>query len=691
VYKKIKIMFKYVFSLSSKSYLGSLRYLGINVERLNRLNKLSYRSYRHCCAVIVNHYQNRQNEINTEILFSSTIASTLLEPLYQSNATLTHHVDLTVRPDEFEKLPPKCSACGVILQTENGEQLGFIPQKKVLNAIEKKRINNLTCYDCYQLRFHNKVSPVSKPHQSEIYDQIRHLRQRKALVLYVIDIFDIEGSIVTNLLSLIGQRKRVIIVANKMDRIPRDDPKAMKQMEHMKDIVKTICIDNGLAETNFRDICLVSGKTGFGLHTLVQKINKHRDVNMDVYLVGTANTGKSTLYNLIINMLNAHKEDERLPNQAIEHHTPGTTVALLREPISMRRLHRLQYRLNNAPWKEEEGFDFDDELLEFLDVKDKTLYKTPPTLLHDGSKSVAKRSVELVDDRNRRRGVKDKQNYIFDTPGIMHTSSLLQYLRSDEIKYLTPDQWIVPRTIIMKPGNCLFIGGLARLDYQSIWRPELDNVMEKATLAQSAESIYVTVMASPNLPLHLTQTEGADEKYSRLFLNKIFQIPNGTEERLNEFPRLSPHTYTVIGQNLNVNSSDLLLHGVGWFSIAAVNEGRVQLALHTPNGLGQCLRNESLLPYTVRKKCGRGISYLGRSNNKMYGHTRKLSPSFVRVFQQQNDPVYSWKTKIFQKQKQERFLGREEQRLERIESGVVLGKWRAIKENEERLKLLIDN
>ena len=33
---------------------------------------------------------------------------------------------------------------------------------------------------------------------------------------------------------------------------------------------------------------------------------------------------------------------------------------------------------------------------------------------------------------------------------------------------LCPDRWIVPQTFLLQPGGCLFIGGLARLDYISV-------------------------------------------------------------------------------------------------------------------------------------------------------------------------------------------------------------------------------
>ena len=65
---------------------------------------------------------------------------------------------------------------------------------------------------------------------------------------------------------------------------------------------------------------------------------------------------------------------------------------------------------------------------------------------------------------------------------------------------------------------------------------------------------------------------------------------------------MKPVEYTVVGKTRNLNSCDIALHGIGWFSVAAASEARVKLLCHTPYGEGQSLRETPLLPFTVRKK-----------------------------------------------------------------------------------------
>lgn len=326
------------------SHIFELNYLNYFRQRIH-LSKPS-NSQRSCITIITNHFKERLECTNHFNI--NTRAFLIKQPLQEDQ--VVHHVVLRADPDQFERLPPKCAACGVILQTSYESAIGFIPKAKFLDSIQEGTVKNLVCYECFRLRHHNEGQVVPRLQNFEICDQLKHLRRRKALVLYTLDIFDIEGTLVPNLLQLIGKRKRLIVVGNKIDRIPRDSKKPLEQLEHMKDILKNICFENGIEESNFRDICLVSAKTGYGLHPLIQKINKHRDVNMDVYIVGCANTGKSTLYNLIVNLLNVHKSSD-LPNQAIEHHAPGSTLSLVREDISMRRLQRMAWRLNQDPWE----------------------------------------------------------------------------------------------------------------------------------------------------------------------------------------------------------------------------------------------------------------------------------------------------------------------------------------------------
>ena len=81
--------------------------------------------------------------------------------------------------------------------------------------------------------------------------------------------------------------------------------------------------------------------------------------------------------------------------------------------------------------------------------------------------------------------------------------------------------------------------------------------------------------------------------------------------------------------------------------------------------------------------------YRGHFNRRLYGHTRRRNPEFLQVFHEQNQPVYAWNKKIEEKLVHDRALLKEEKRLDRIEEGLVLGKWKALQEKEESFKNLL--
>ncbi|XP_066929987.1 uncharacterized protein YqeH-like [Clytia hemisphaerica] len=634
--------------------------------------------------IVIGHYLNR---IESNCLNHINDGNTL--EVYQS-------VVFAVKPNEFEKLPPKCASCGVILQTEYESSAGYVPSKKLDESMKDDVLSRLSCMSCFQLQSYNK--PLAKRiSNGEVINQLKHLRQQKALILYVVDMFDLEGTMFKNLQQVIGNKKRIILVGNKCDRLPQDNPKASKQLEHMKDILKQTCFEYSLdKDCNFRDICLVSSKSGYGMLSLVEKISKHRDMDMDVYLVGCTNTGKTSLYNLLMNLLNVHK-DEILPPQGIVHHLPGSTNSLIRHDISMRRLVRLKDRLKNDPWEFEREWKVDEDLENFITQKEYASLqnldaKAPvPRMLEDKSKkSVEPFKLEIVDEEYLKRKQKEKkQNYLYDTPGILNETQIVRHFNSSEINYLSPQKWIVPRSFLIKPGGCLFIGGFARFDYHNIHWPKrmIGSEEDASDPVNSALPIYVTLMVSPNVPGHVTITETADEKYEKLFVNGVLGLPEGGQERFDEFPPLKPIKYTTVGQSRNTNCCDVALHGVGWLSISAATEGRVTFSVHTPNGEGQSMRRTPLLPFTVRKKEGRGVAYRGHVNRNMYSSSRQKSPQFTRLFQHQNQPVYEWKAKIREKIKFDRKQIKEEKRIDRLKSGVLLGKFKRLAEKEEQLRL----
>ena len=75
-----------------------------------------------------------------------------------------------------------------------------------------------------------------------------------------------------------------------------------------------------------------SARKGHGIKESVEKILEHRPPNGDIFLLGSANVGKSSLFKCFLDFLYNGK-----PKDLIQYPTtsvwPGTTIGLLRYPL----------------------------------------------------------------------------------------------------------------------------------------------------------------------------------------------------------------------------------------------------------------------------------------------------------------------------------------------------------------------
>jgi len=59
----------------------------------------------------------------------------------------------------------------------------------------------------------------------------------------------------------------------------------------------------------------------------------------------------------------------------------------------------------------------------------------------------------------------DEESYIYDTPGIYNSKSIISYIEPEKVKYIIPRNEIRPESFLSKPGQSFLIGNLARLDF----------------------------------------------------------------------------------------------------------------------------------------------------------------------------------------------------------------------------------
>ncbi|CAN6470065.1 unnamed protein product [Victoria cruziana] len=176
----------------------------------------------------------------------------------------------------------------------------------------------------------------------------------------------------------------------------------------------------------------------------------------------------------------------------------------------------------------------------------------------------------LINAFAKREGVKITRLTEAAVPG-----TTLGILRIKEMKMVEIRKELQPRTYRIKAGQAVHVGALARLDL----------------VHSSVETIYVTVWASPNVSLHLGKMENADDIF-RKHAGIRLQPPNG-EDRVSSLGEWQQREIHVSGVSWEINSTDIAIAGLGWYSLGL--KGDATVALWTYDGVEVTIREPLVL------------------------------------------------------------------------------------------------
>jgi ribosome biogenesis GTPase A len=255
----------------------------------------------------------------------------------------------------------------------------------------------LICQRCHSLQYHRRLPEAHNMVWGEgatIADvgSLSFLRKRHdAIVVLVVDLFDFPGSVPVGIADAIGDGNPVVVVVNKTDILPSD--------AHLNR-VRTYITDH-LQRMRLRrvvDVFLVSARTGFGIKNMLQGLRRLRHGREDIYLVGSANVGKSALVNAIIRAKRYEKDGDR--RRMTTSPIPGTTLATLGIPFS--------------------------ELGGVLDP---------------------------LPERLKSRWWASQQRHLFDTPGVLAKNQLIYLLEPSEMSLTVPKRRVLPLNYRFMPGK----------------------------------------------------------------------------------------------------------------------------------------------------------------------------------------------------------------------------------------------
>ncbi len=136
----------------------------------------------------------------------------------------------------------------------------------------------------------------------------------------------------------------------------------------------------------------------------------------------------------------------------------------------------------------------------------------------------------------------DDDTFIIDTPGIIHQDQMAHYLTPKDLKYVSPQKELKPKTYQLNPEQTLFMGALARFDFIQ------------------GEKAGITAYFENNLMIHRTKLEKADEFYSK-HAGELLMPP--TTENLDMLPPLQRHEFKV------TEKTDIVIDGLGWITVPA--------------------------------------------------------------------------------------------------------------------------
>jgi len=430
------------------------------------------------------------------------------------------------------------------------------------------------CQRCFRLQQYGQIENSLRPGWSQhelltpqYFEQLlTSIKTTPAVVLCLIDIFDLQGSILKNLKQIIGNNPLVLAV-NKIDLLPKDisqiriknwifqemkricdfqSPRDVKQLAyHDKQYFQEHCTDGTgrysddarvkrpdwkkLKDKDYErnkqmnleagtlamaNIHLVSCQNGYNVPELMDHLfTLAKQYDRKIYVMGAANVGKSSLINRFTN--------------------PETYTAVLakKKPQLFRKSPIPLVTVSNLPGT----------TLDFVKIK-------------------------LPNEMT-----------LIDTPGLINPGHLTSKLTFDELKQIIPMKPINAITLRVEEGKCVLIGGMVSVEFTQ------------------GKPYFFTFFISNEVKLHPTDINKR-ESFIESHIGKLI-FPPANLERVEALGPFKYHVLDLEGKGWEEAAYDIVLPGLGWVAITGC--GPIQVSIRAPSDMEITVR-ESLLPFETK-------------------------------------------------------------------------------------------
>nr|CAD2202996.1 unnamed protein product [Meloidogyne enterolobii] len=427
---------------------------------------------------------------------------------------------------------------------------------------------------------------------------------------------------------------------NKVDLLPPDTRTGY--LRHYQRCLKNAISEAGISqEFNILKYMLISAKTGFGIEEMITNIYQNwigpRGVlRGDIYVIGSTNAGKSTLFNTLIQSDLCKVRAMDLVERVTTSIWPGTTLSLLKFPLMNPTPQRMEMRrkrlISLNSWRSKEEFvrksfyekTSDTKYAVLQGIVENTFKEKEDDLQPISTSKIIKQFNNELDANEVEELINESEKmpnmtlndrvfmkgfWCFDTPGTVNKQQILDLFTLKELINIIPRSIILPRIFILYPNESLLLGGVGRIDLLS----------DESTAKNMP--IFLTVFAGENLKVNVMRTNYVDTFLEKNRGNPSLGAPIGNVERLNKFPKLEYKDFLIENdfylEDDERGIADIVLSSLGWV-LVTTKMSCINIRAWTPSGRGLITRQPPILPYAA--------AYRGR---KIYGtstfQTRKLA------------------------------------------------------------------